>query len=98
MAESTLEVTVPQVALGQNVIYVGTKGHPKTAIVINTPDSVDEGTSLAVLDPGQLHLAVWTHSAGGFTPRANVPYEGLVKDNMEFQNDSGTPVGFWRLP
>lgn len=98
MADSKLETTIPKVTLGQSVIYVGIKGHQKAALVTNTPESVDEGTSLSELSPGQLHLAVWNHSDSHFTPRRNVPHESLVVGNTEFQNDDGMAVGFWRLP
>jgi len=91
------KVKLPKVTLGQPVQYVGTKGLAKAAFVVGTPDTVEEGHSLPTLSEGQLHIVVWEFSKGHFTPRLNVPFEGQVADNAEFQNGDGTPVGFWRL-
>jgi len=88
--------TVPTVTLGQPVVYIGTKGHPKAAFVVATPESMDPDTSLPDLGEGQLHLAVWTWGAGTYIPRLSVPFEALVADNGDFQED-GKTVGAWRL-
>lgn len=86
------EAVAPQVPLGASVQYVSTKGKVKLAIVVGTPDTVEEGTSLPVLLPGQLHLAVFTWRAGTFLPRLQVPFEGLGAPQ-----EDGTEVGFWKL-
>lgn len=89
-------VQVPELILGQPVIYIGTKGVQKAALVVNTPETVKEGTALPALEPGQIHLVTWTHSAAHFTPRYNVPFEGLVADALDFQED-GQTVGVWKV-
>ncbi len=94
MTDTTI---APKVTPGQNVTYVGTKGHPKAAFVVNTPDTLDEGTSLPALSEGQVHLVVWDWSAMHFTPRMNVPFEGIVADNTEFNGEDGQTVGAWKL-
>lgn len=90
------KVEVPTVKLGQSVEYVGTKGKSKLALVVGTPENVEEGTSLPTLSEGQLHLAVFTWAVGTFVPRLNVPFEGAVEGNAEFQEE-GQTVGVWRL-
>lgn len=90
------QVTAPTVQLGQSVEYVGTKGKTKLALVVGTPETVEEGTHLPTLGEGQLHLAVFTWAVGTFTPRLSVPFEGTVADNAEFQEE-GQTVGVWRL-
>lgn len=97
MASDKTNVKSPKIALGQSVQYVGTKGLPKAALVVGTPDSVVEGHALPLLSEGQLHLAVWEFSQTGFTPRLNVPFQALIEGNIEFQNDAGVPTGFWKL-
>lgn len=86
------EAVAPEVKLGQAVQYISTKGKVKLALVVGTPETVEEGTSLPVLLPGQLHLAVFTWSAGTFLPRLQVPFEGLGAPS-----EDGTEVGFWKL-
>jgi hypothetical protein len=90
------DVEVPKVTLGTAVEYVGTKGKIKLGLVVGTPETVEEGTALPALLPGQLHIAVFTWSVGTFVPRLNVPFEGLVSGNTEFQED-GKAVGVWRI-
>lgn len=82
---------------GDYVEYVGNKGHAKLAVVTNTTHTVTPGTSLPELSGNQLHLGVWTESVGTFTPRHTVPYEADVIDNIEFQNEDGVLVGYWRF-
>lgn len=88
--------TIPAVKVGTPVIYVGTKGKQKLALVVGTPETIEEGTSLPTLNEGQVHLAVWGFN-GGFRPRLNVPFESVIADDPEFTNDEGQPVGFWKL-
>ena len=87
------ESVAPKVALGQSVQYISSKGKVKLALVVGTPETVEEGTSLPALLPGQLHLAVFTWSAGTFLPRLQVPFDGLGATT----NEEGAPVGFWKL-
>lgn len=94
MAENT---AVPTVQLGQSVIYVGSKGLPKQAFVVGTPESVEEGHSLPTLSEGQLYLTVWEFSAGHYVPKGPVAFEGQVEGNVEFQNSDGTSINVWRL-
>lgn len=87
------EAVAPQVTLGQPVVYISTKGKQKAAFVVGTPETVEEGTSLPVLLPGQLHLAVFTWGAGTYLPRLQVPFEGLGAQTDE----EGNPKGYWKL-
>ncbi len=87
------EAVAPKVTIGQAVQYISTKGKVKAALVVGTPDTVEEGTHLPALLPGQLHLAVFTWSVGTFIPRLQVPFEGLGAQT----DDEGNPKGFWKL-
>lgn len=90
--------SIPTVNLGDTVVYVGGKGNSKTAIVVNTVDSINSGTSLPELNDGQLHLVAWEWSAGHFVPKIAVPHLSQIAEDTEFQNDNGEPINYWKLP
>jgi hypothetical protein len=85
----------PKVQPGQMVQYVSTKGYIKPALVVNTAETVVPGKAIPELGEGQVHLVVFSLT-NGVSPRLSVPFEGLVKDNSDFQNEIGETVGVWR--
>lgn len=95
MADSA--TVVPEVKLGQSVVYIGSKGLPKQAFVVGTPESVKDGHSLPALSEGQLYLTVWEFSAGHYVPKGPIPFIGQVEDSTEFKNDEGTTINVWQL-
>ena len=91
------KTATPNVALMSPIVYVGSKGLPKAALVVGTPETVQPGHSLPELNEGQLHIIVWEFSAGHFVPKLNVPYVATVAENDEFKNADGVTVGVWQL-
>lgn len=84
------------VNIGQTVEYVSTKGLSKVALVVATPDTLKEGTSLATAHPldaeqEQVNLAVFSAS-GKSSARLQVPSEAAVAENENFANG-----GFYRV-
>lgn len=71
--------TATKIKLGQAVTYIDSKGHEKAAIVIGTPESVVEGTSLSPLEDGQLNLFVIAPHRGPYN-RLNVPSAESASD------------------
>jgi hypothetical protein len=73
-----------KIALGQHVAYTDAKGHTRVALVLGTPESIVEGTSLATLPAD--HYNVLTYTAGGRTsfkaavPDANIANEDYLVD------------------
>lgn len=82
-----MATATPKVKIGENVIYVSTKGYQKAAFVLNTQETVVEGKSLPELAENQLHLAVLSVMSG-MTPRFSVPFQGDV--------DADATGGYWK--
>ncbi len=81
-----------KITLGQPVTYIGSKGLPKLALVVGTPETVEPGHSLPTLEEGQLHLVVWEFSEGHFVPKMNVrSFETVEKP------EEGDPIRYWKL-
>lgn len=80
------------VALGQMVTYVSSQGLQKAAMVIGTPESVQEGHSLPVPEDGQAHLLVFT--VKGSSARLSVPSKALAETIEDFTVD-GNLVGYF---
>lgn len=71
-------------------VYNSTDGKQKSAMVIGTPETVVEGTSIPVLAEGQVHILVFSLK-GKVSPRYNVVAEktkaGLVFRQPEPEAD-----------
>ena len=60
------------VQLGQNVTYISAKGQKKAALVIGTPDTIEEGTSVPQPEEFELNLLVISPT-GSVYAKAKVP-------------------------
>lgn len=87
--------TTSKVKVGQNVIYVSTKGYEKAAIVVNTPETVVAGKAIPELNGGQLHLLVFSLT-NGISPRLSVPSLADIEGNSDFTDSEGKPIGYWK--
>lgn len=81
------------VQVGQFVQYKGSKGYPKAALVVGTPDSVTEGKDLPVPQEGHLHLLVFS-ATGAVYLRHSVPSEQVAADIPDYTSikDDGTTL------
>ena len=91
------QTAIPTVTLGQSVVYIGSKGLPKQAFVVGTPESDEEGHSLPALSEGQLYLVVWEFGKAHYVPKGPIPFAGQVEDSTEFKNDEGKTINVWQL-
>lgn len=80
--------------VGDTVLYVSSKGQDLPALVLTTPETFKEGSSLTVLEDGQLNLAVFRIS--GITNLFNVPSLESVDEDPEHQDDFGLTVRCWK--
>lgn len=88
--ETTPDVAVPHVTIGTFVTYISGKGKQKPALVLGTPDTIEEGTNLGfTLHPGQLTLKVFSPS-GGVEDKKHVDFAGLKA------TDGEAPVRVWQ--
>lgn len=84
--------------LGQNVTYISTKGFPKAAMVIGTPESVlDEtacgGHSLPELAEDERHLLIFTFK--GVSLRVNVRSQDVALATIT-DADFDATKGCWK--
>lgn len=87
---------MPNATLLQPVVYIGTKGHKKAALVIGTPESIDEGTQVPVPSEGYLHLLVFSPTGNAY-PKFNVPSEEVAKTIPDYHaDDNGNLREVWR--
>lgn len=84
------QVAIPHVKIGTFVTYISGKGKQKAALVLGTPETIEEGTNLGfTLHPGQLTLKVFSPS-GGVEDKKHVDFAGLKADG------ESAPVRVWQ--
>lgn len=70
--------TKKTIKLGQTVTYVSTKGYEKAALVVGTPESVQQGHSgVPQLAEGNLHLLVLSPTGHTYS-RQSVPNKEIA--------------------
>lgn len=82
--------------LGETVIYVTSKNQEIPAIVLTTPESFVEGSSLEPLAEGELNIM--TLRLTGLSPRTNVPSLELATKRAEEdpENTETEFVRYWK--
>lgn len=80
--------TIPTPGLLTAVKYIASNGKPKAALVVANSDLIEEGTSLGTLQPGWVHLAVFSPT-GKIYRRTDVPFRAVA---ATFADNADTPA------
>jgi len=80
--------------VGDMVVYISAKGYERPALVIGTPETVQEGHSLPPLEDGALNLLTFT-GRGRTSVKFNVPNKELAM-KPQFQVDGGPAQAIWK--
>lgn len=79
---------------GTTGTYVSTSGRMKAAQVIETHDSVEPDGDLIQPPEGHVHIVIWSHTAGHYIPRPDVPLREVAEGIADYTMD-GKLVGFF---
>lgn len=89
--DTTPTVAVPVYKLGDHVTYISGKGKQKLALVLGTPETIEEGSSLGfTLKEGQATLLVFSPS-GRQEYKKHVDFAGIAAANTD-----QAPVRVWQ--
>lgn len=80
--------------VGDFVVFISNKGYERPALVIGTPETVQEGHSLPPLEDGALNLLTFT-GKGRMSVKFNVPNKHLA-EKPAFQVDGGPAQAIWK--